>query len=113
MSLALYFLITEPRYYQMLRQEVARAFPDPNMPLSHDELRRLPFLESVILEALRLGSPYFLPRIVPDGGARIDDKFIPGGTVVALAAYSQQTDPSNFFPDPLVSDSNSCLEYVT
>ncbi|KIP04469.1 hypothetical protein PHLGIDRAFT_193285 [Phlebiopsis gigantea 11061_1 CR5-6] len=101
MALAVFFLTTEPRYYEQLRAEVAAAFPDPNAPLEHDTLQQLPLLEGVVMEALRLGSPYFLPRVVPAPGAHIDGRFIPPGTVVALAAYSQQTDPANFYPDPL------------
>lgn len=102
MALIVYFLIMEPHYYQRLRDELSAAFPDPNGPLPQEELLKLPFLEAVITEALRLGSPYFLPRVVPQGGARMDDKFIPEGTTIALAAYSQQVDPANFFPEPLV-----------
>ena len=102
MALAVFFLTTSPGYYEMLRAEVSAAFPDPNAPLTQDALARLPLLEGVVTEALRLGSPFFLPRVVPEGGARIDGRYVPAGTVVALAAYSQQTDPANFWPDPMV-----------
>lgn len=103
MALAVYFLTTEPHYWQALRAEVEKAFPDRSEYMHPDELAKLPILEGVVQEALRLGSPYFLPRIVPRGGVRLDDRYIPEGTTVALAAYSQQMDPANFFPDPLVS----------
>ena len=103
LPIAIYFLTAEPRYYQMLRDELDKAFPDPNLPFAHDVLMKLPFLEAVINETLRLGSPYFITRVVPEGGATIDDRYIPQDTIVGLAAYSQQIDPQNFSPDPLVS----------
>lgn len=103
--LAVYFITTEPKYLYLLRDELEQAFPDPSGPLPDDKLVRVPLLDAVLNEALRLGSPYFLPRVVPEGGATIDGQFIPEGTVVAQAAYSQQVDPENFYPDPLVSSS--------
>ena len=60
------------------------------------------FLNGVIKETLRLASPYFNPRIIPSGGSVVDGKYIPEGTIVALAAHSQQTSPDNFFPSPQV-----------
>ena len=102
MALAIFFLVSEPRYYKTLREELDQAFPDPLGHLPASKLATLQYLEAVINEALRLGSPFFLPRVVPKGGANIDGMFIPEGTIVALAAYSQQTSPDNFFPEPEV-----------
>ncbi len=96
-------MIAEPKCYRVLRAELDEVFPDPFGYLDPAVLSRLPYLDAVIEEALRLGTPFFLPRIVPLGGARIDGKYIPEGTIVALAAYSQQISPDNFFPDPLAS----------
>ncbi|KAI0706342.1 cytochrome P450 [Earliella scabrosa] len=98
--LALYFLLTNPPYYQRLREELEAAFPDPTGSLPANELAALPFLNGVINEALRFGTPFFLPRIAPRGGAVLDDHFIPESTIVAFAAYSQQMSADNFFPDP-------------
>ncbi|KAI0648784.1 cytochrome P450 [Trametes meyenii] len=101
MSLVLFFMLAEPRYYQRLRAELEQTFANPLGPLPASDLATLPFLNAVIHETLRFSSPYFVPRVVPKGGAAIDGRFIPEGTIVALAAYSQQTSPDNFFPDPL------------
>ncbi len=101
-TLALYFLLTRPPYYRRLQQELDSAYPDPNGPLDAHELAALPFLNGVINEALRLGTPFFLPRIVPQGGAIVDQTFIPENTIVALAAHTQQLSADNFFPDPRV-----------
>ncbi|KAI0763298.1 cytochrome P450, partial [Trametes elegans] len=100
-SLVLFFILAERRYYKQLRSELDKAFSNPLGDLPASDLANLPFLNAVIHETLRFSSPYFLPRIVPEGGALIDGKFIPESTVVALAAYSQQVSPDNFYPEPL------------
>lgn len=102
----MYFMMAEPKYLALLRRELEQVFPDPSGPLPDEKLAQMPLLDAVLKESLRLGSPYFMPREVPAGGATIDGQFVPEGTVVAQAAYSQQIDPDNFYPEPLVS---SCL----
>ncbi|KAI0788198.1 cytochrome P450 [Fomes fomentarius] len=102
MTLILYFLLAEPRYYRAIQQELDEAFPSATGPLPVNDLAVLPMLNAAINETLRFSSPYFLPRVVPRGGTVIDGKFIPEQTVVALAAYSQQTSADNFYPDPKV-----------
>lgn len=106
MALAFYFMLSAPReytYYARLQAELDAAFPDPLGPLSLESLSALPFLNAVLNEALRLGSPFYLPRVVPPGGAIIEGKHLPENIQVAIAAYSQQTSPENFWPEPLVS----------
>ncbi|KAI0759678.1 cytochrome P450 [Trametes elegans] len=101
LAFAVYFLMANPDYYGRLRAELDRAFPDPVGELPMPVLTVLPFLNGVINETLRLTSPYYLPREVPPGGIVVEGKFIPEGTDVALAAYSQQVSPENFYPAPL------------
>ncbi|KAI0706361.1 cytochrome P450 [Earliella scabrosa] len=103
LALSCYFLASEPQYVPRLRAELSKAFPDPLQPISLDALtpEALPLLNGVVQEALRLGSPYFLPRVVPPGGTRVDGTYIPEDTIVALAAYSQQTSEENFYPEPM------------
>lgn len=101
-AFAICFLLSSPEYYHRLRKELDEAFPDPICSLSLNTLADLAFLDAVINETLRLASPYFNPRIIPHGGSVIDGKYIPGGTIVALAAHSQQVSPENFHPSPQV-----------
>ncbi|KAI1783613.1 cytochrome P450 [Ganoderma leucocontextum] len=101
LTFAIYFLLTNPEYYDRLRKELDGAFPDPTCSLSLKKLADLVFLDGVINETLRLAPfPSFHPRIVPRGGAVVDGKCIPEGTVFALAAHSQQIGPANFSPFP-------------
>ena len=104
-TLAIYFLLSTPQYYNRLRRELDKAFPDPTSPLPLKTLAELDFLDAVINETLRLASPYFNPRIIPRGGSVIDGNYIPGGTIVALAAHSQQVSPDNFYPSSQVRTS--------
>ncbi|KAI0700471.1 cytochrome P450 [Cytidiella melzeri] len=101
MALAIYFMLSSPSTYKTLQAALDEAFPDPLAPLDRRTLASIPILDAVLNEALRLGSPFFLPRVVPPGGTVIEGAMIPGGTTVALAAYSQQVAEENFFPDPL------------
>lgn len=103
LTLAIYFLLEQPQYYKILQAELDQAFPDRIGYIETNKLADLPFLNAVLNESLRLSTPFFLPRVVPQGGTTINGKFIPEGTIVALAAYSQQVSPKNFYPDPMVS----------
>ncbi|KAJ7443876.1 cytochrome P450, partial [Mycena galericulata] len=48
-----------------------------------------------------LGTPFpGLPRVMPPGGAVLADKFVPGGTIVAVNPWAQMTSPENFSPEP-------------
>ncbi|KAJ9165730.1 Cytochrome P450 [Coniochaeta hoffmannii] len=66
------------------------------------ELERLPLLNAVIEEVLRLygAAPGALPRTVPPGGVTFCGYFIPEGTVVETQAYTLHRNPS-VFPNPL------------
>lgn len=117
LSLAFFYLLSrhplnsckQTRYYDLLYEELHAAIPDAKyLDINMHVLAELPILNGVINEALRLGSPFYLPRLVPPGGANIAGRFVPGGTVVASAAYSQQIDEQNFSPNPLVSTAAQC-----
>lgn len=99
-TLSIYVLLSNPEYYRRLKKELDGAFSDPTSPLSLNTLAELEFLDTVINKTLRLASSYSNPRIIPRGGSVVDGKYIPGGTIVALVAHSQQVSPGNFYPSP-------------
>ncbi|KAL0931107.1 benzoate 4-monooxygenase cytochrome [Colletotrichum truncatum] len=67
----------------------------------YDELKEMLYLNCVIQETLRLYTtlPCGLPRVVPAGGSKLADYFIPEGMTVTTQAYSLHRD-ENAFPNP-------------
>ncbi|KIK60067.1 hypothetical protein GYMLUDRAFT_618578 [Collybiopsis luxurians FD-317 M1] len=100
---AFWYLLRNPHMYKRLQaeiDEVVRGY-DPEASLSGDLLASLPYLNAVINESLRLGSPFpGLPRVVSAGGVVIDNVYIPEGTVVGCNPYAQMRSPENFYPAP-------------
>jgi benzoate 4-monooxygenase len=58
------------------------------------QMKRLPYLDACINEALRLHSTSALglPRIVPEGGLTIINEYFPEGTIVSVPSYSIHRD---------------------
>ena len=99
----MYFLICNPALYRRLQQELDKTLLENGGDATHKMLASIPLLDAVIHEALRFGSPYYLPRIVPEGGALIAGQLIPAGTIIAGASHAQQMSEENFYPHPRVS----------
>jgi len=96
-----FFLLTHRKVYDRLTTELDEAFSHPEQQLDFDTLEALPYLNAVINEALRLGTPLSgLPRITSPSGNIIDGVFVPGNTTVSVPAYTQQLDKRNFWPSP-------------
>ncbi|KAK3349723.1 cytochrome P450 [Lasiosphaeria hispida] len=81
------YIITTPRVSQALRTEIAKGIRDGTIsnPITHDEAKKLPYLQAVIWEGLRIHAPFtgLVPKEVPPGGDTVHGKFIPGGTRIA------------------------------
>lgn len=73
-----YYLLTQPNTFSNLKDEVRTAFTNQN-EITDNSTKSLPYLCSVIEEALRIFPPLpiNLPRESP--GAAIDGHFIPKG----------------------------------
>ncbi|TKX18291.1 Cytochrome P450-like protein 12 [Elsinoe australis] len=71
---------------QRLEEEVTQL----QAPLRDAQLEKLPYLNAVIDETLRLygAAPGNLPRTAPVGGATLGGYFIPEGTIVSSQAYT-------------------------
>jgi len=101
MTFIFMYVLTQKSTFTRLREELFNVFPDGNMTFNHDILAKLPFLNAVIEESLRLGTPFpGLRRVAPHLGAIIADRFIPGGTIVSIPGHSQQLSEENFKPNP-------------
>ncbi|KAF1821708.1 cytochrome P450 [Dissoconium aciculare CBS 342.82] len=106
-----YFLLRNPSKLARLTQEIRSAFTSIN-DLSLDPLRRLPYLQAVINEGLRMYPPVpiALHRVIPAGGALIAGDHLPAGTTVGihhLATYRSSlrwTRPYEFVPERFEKD---------
>ncbi|KAL1612353.1 hypothetical protein SLS60_000579 [Paraconiothyrium brasiliense] len=96
---ALLYIMTNPRVYGKLQQEVDVAVRDGKAPASGRgiinlaEAKQLPYLQAVIREALRVWPPAvnIFSRDTPPGGDTIAVKgeniFLPGGVSIGYCAY--------------------------
>ncbi|KAH7913697.1 cytochrome P450 [Hygrophoropsis aurantiaca] len=101
LTLLFFLLIRNKTAYKFLQTELDEAFPHPDDLVGDRALAGLPYLSAVVNESLRLGTPFpGLPRVAPSMGAIIDDVHIPGGTIVGVPAFAQETSEENFSPDP-------------
>ncbi|KAJ0426675.1 cytochrome P450 [Aspergillus carlsbadensis] len=97
LTTATYYLLSNPRALSTLQKELDSAelfVKDGNW----EEVRKLPYLMAVVRETLRLSSPVpgMTPRIVPEGGMKVQDYFLPGGTIVSITHRTIHDNPSLF-----------------
>ncbi|KAI1870340.1 uncharacterized protein JN550_005268 [Neoarthrinium moseri] len=86
MSTILYLLMKHSRARECLLKELqdARSQGRISAPIRYVEVERLPYLDAVVKEALRLNPPLAVPleRVVPAQGCSFNGLKIPGGTIV-------------------------------
>jgi cytochrome P450 len=86
-----YYLLKNPRCYQQLQEEIRLHKPamTPGQDLTFRETQKMPYLQAVIKEALRMHPATGLPleRVVPQGGMSVCDHYIKAG-VRPPALYS-------------------------
>jgi len=79
----LYYLLKNPQYKRRLVEELdgLRSQGKISDPVKLEEADRMPYLQAVMYEALRLHPAVgmSLPRVVPPGGVEMDGRFIPAG----------------------------------
>jgi cytochrome P450 len=113
-----YFLLRNPSTLARLTAEIRGAFKSVH-DLALDELRRLPYLQAVISEGLRMYPPVpiALHRKIPAGGAVINGEYIPAGPSVGihhLATYRSAlrwTRAYEFLPERFEKDGNQPEEF--
>lgn len=85
-------VMTRPEIYRTLQTEIEEGLSQEliSSPVKDAEARRLPFLQAVIKEGLRIRSPaggaFF--KTVPRGGDVLGGVFLPGGTEVGVSHLS-------------------------
>jgi cytochrome P450 len=87
----LYELLKNHRTYATLQAEIDAKDRGGKLsnPITFADTKDMPYLQAVMKEGMRLhpavGIP--MPRYVPKGGAEIDGKWFPAGTVVGINAW--------------------------
>lgn len=62
----------------------------PSSPITDTEARKMPYLQAIIKEGLRMWPPGsgLSSKEVPEGGDIINGVFVPGGTQIGYAAFA-------------------------
>ncbi|PTB37888.1 hypothetical protein M441DRAFT_200670 [Trichoderma asperellum CBS 433.97] len=97
LSGTLNYLVNNTDKLDILKREIRQAFPEEN-DINLDALRKLPYLNAVINEGLRLCPPvpWIIPRKVPEGGGTVCGTWLPARTSVSIQAYTLNRDPEHF-----------------
>ena len=88
---AILHLLSNPVAYRRLQAEIdSQQQPDNAQIIKDSQARRMPYLQAVILESLRIAPPLAstLPKVVPPEGDTLLGYFVPGGTEVAWTIIS-------------------------
>lgn len=100
---AFYFLIKNPRCYKKALAEVDQEDAEGKLSehITFEECLKLPYLQAVTKESLRLhpGIGFPLERYVPPEGATICGFDLPGGTIVGINAHVVHRDKDAFGDD--------------
>ncbi|KAJ8133004.1 hypothetical protein O1611_g620 [Lasiodiplodia mahajangana] len=96
---AVYHILTHPDVYHKLTAEIRSTFTSTESITLQEVLSRLPYLEAVIQETLRIHAPLangFTRWVSDNNGAMICGKYVPKGTIVTINHYCSNTSASNF-----------------
>ncbi|KAI2639109.1 cytochrome P450 [Hypomontagnella submonticulosa] len=99
----LMYIMTTPRVYVKLKDLITRCVDnnEASSPITYVEAQRLPYLQAVILEGLRMRFPatYGHYKQVPPEGDTINGIFIPGGTAIGHNSIALTRTASIFGED--------------
>ncbi|KAH0826593.1 cytochrome P450 [Lanmaoa asiatica] len=90
-----YYLARYPYVQEKLQKELDEALGAADDPVTtFEQVKRLPYLEAVINEGLRVHSTSSigLPRVAPEGGLTIDGVHFPQGAVLSVPTYTIHRD---------------------
>lgn len=81
--------------------EVSSLDADDDAVFTCEQVKRLPYLEAVINEGLRVHSTSSLglPRIAPEGGLTVRGMHFPAGTVLSVPTYTIHRDKETWGQD--------------
>uniref|UniRef100_A0A8K9XRV5 aromatase n=1 Tax=Oncorhynchus mykiss TaxID=8022 RepID=A0A8K9XRV5_ONCMY len=99
MNWAIHLLGSHPEVQRKVQQELQEVFGVSDRPINTEDLKKLPYLECVIKESLRLfpSVPFFARSICED--CHINGFKVPKGANAIIMPYSLHRDPRHF-PQP-------------
>lgn len=97
-------IMSAPMVYNRLKQEIKEALNDgrvAHQPIKIDEAKRLPYLQAVIYEGMRMRSPApgLYPKSVPAGGDTLCGMFVPEGTAIGMNTSAMLASTTLFGED--------------
>ncbi|CBX99536.1 hypothetical protein LEMA_P087750.1 [Plenodomus lingam JN3] len=96
-------VITAPSVYAKLKQEIDSTCQGRGIsyPIQLAEAKRLPYLQAVIYEGIRMRPPLLglFPKVVPEPGETFHGQFIPAGTSICTNGSSLLRSKSLFGAD--------------
>ncbi|KAH9369175.1 hypothetical protein HPB48_022040 [Haemaphysalis longicornis] len=100
-TFATYLLATNPHVQDRLRAEVDECFRKHGSSPSYDEVAKLPYLDCVVNETLRILPPVARLERCPAEDYVLGDTGIkvPSDCAIAVPVYAMHMDPE-FFPEP-------------
>ncbi|KAJ5835982.1 cytochrome protein [Penicillium robsamsonii] len=92
-----FLILDRPEVYQKLVSEIRSRFQSSS-EITFASVATLPYLDAVLQESLRMypPAPLGMPRVVPEGGATIVGKFVPGKIAVSVPHYASYRSPTKF-----------------
>ncbi|KAI3390453.1 hypothetical protein diail_9634 [Diaporthe ilicicola] len=97
------YLMTSPQVYRKLKDHINDAIQAgaASSPITVEEAKRLPYLQAVIAEGIRMRPPalYGHYKVVPQGGDTLGGLFIPEGTAVGHNSFSMMRRQEVFGAD--------------
>ncbi|KAI1370653.1 cytochrome P450 [Hypoxylon crocopeplum] len=97
------YLVSAPNVYRKLQEEITSGIRDGHIssPITQEEAKKLPYLQAVIQEGLRMVPPATtgFPKKVPAGGDTICGMFVPEGTDIFVNLWSMLRNKEVFGED--------------
>ncbi|KAF2653822.1 benzoate 4-monooxygenase cytochrome P450 [Lophiostoma macrostomum CBS 122681] len=111
LSVGLFYLISEKRCGQKLREELKTVLHSKDTKTSLPQLEALPYLSAVLNEAMRCahGVSSRQPRVATEEDLQYRQWTIPRGTPVMESAYLLHTD-TEYYPEPFAFRPERWLE---
>ncbi|KAI8931731.1 hypothetical protein NX059_011374 [Plenodomus lindquistii] len=99
---AVYCLCRHPDVQSKLREELRAELPsirDRNTPIASNEIDRLPYLNAVLQETMRIFPPVPLTLRETASDTTIQSHFIPAGTTIVICPWAINTSVHAWGPD--------------